>query len=233
MEEAIVRRLVELNSAFYKSLATPFVASRSHDQPGYSRLLEYIPQSPIDVLDVGCGNGRFGRFLLGHRTLASYTGVDFSREMVTETSGFPGRFIIRDLSQPDCLAGLMKYPIIVSLATLQHIPGRVNRVRLLADMTDHLAANGKIILSCWQFLSNDRQRRKLRPWSDIDIGPQDVELGDYLLSWQRGGRGLRYVAYIDINEIEVLANLANLRIVSQFVDDGREGNLNLYTVLAG
>ena len=54
----------------------------------------------------------------------------------------------------------------------------------------------------------------------------------YLLSWHRGGYGLRYVALLDEAETQRLADAAGLRVVAQFYSDGREGNLNLYTLLA-
>lgn len=233
MKDATIKKLVDLNANFYRSLASPFTASRPAAQPGYQRLLPYFPQQPLEVLDVGCGNGRFGRFLLENRPLEIYTGVDFSKEMIENSSDFPGQIMIRDLSQPGCLAGLGNYGPIVCLATLQHIPGRANRLRLLGEMAGHLAENRTVIISNWQFMSSERQKRKLRPWSTIDLDPEDVESNDYLLSWQRGGSGLRYVAYIDSSEIAELANSAKLRVAEQFYADGREGNLNLYTILAG
>ena len=60
-----------------------------------------------------------------------------------------------------------------------------------------------------------------------------MEPGDFLLSWQRGGSGLRYVALIDEEATRRLATAAGLRIVDQYRRDGHEGDLNLYTVLAG
>ncbi|MCA9962203.1 MAG: hypothetical protein KC443_24375, partial [Anaerolineales bacterium] len=58
-----------------------------------------------------------------------------------------------------------------------------------------------------------------------------VEPGDYLLTWQRSGFGLRYACHIDAGQTARLAADAELRIVHQFRSDGKEGNLSLYTVL--
>ena len=68
-------------------------------------------------------------------------------------------------------------------------------------------------------------------WSRIGLSADEVEKNDYLLSWQRSGYALRYVCYIDAEEMATLAKNAGLSVVSQFRSDGREGNLNLYTIL--
>lgn len=233
MDAETVRRLVDLNAQFYDRLADPFSASRAAPQPGYERLLPHVPQEAfVDVLDVGCGNGRFGRYLLASGRSMNYTGVDFSERLMSTGGDVPGRRIQRDLSLPGALAGLDTYDLIACLSTLQHIPGRANRERLMRDMRDHLRPSGRLILANWQFLDNTRQRRKLRPWAGIGLDESRVEHGDYLLSWQRGGTGLRYVALIDEDATRSLADVAYFRIIDQFRSDGREGDLNLYTIFA-
>ncbi len=232
MDEVLVRRLVALNETFYARFAAPFARSRAASPPGFTRLLATVPAGRPRVLDVGCGDGRFGRFLAASDRASDYTGVDFSADLLSAATG-PGRFVRRDLSRADCLSDLGQFDRVVCLATLQHIPGRDNRARLLAEMGACLAPGGHVALSNWQFTDSERQRRKIRPWSEAQIAADDVEEGDYLLSWQRGGYGLRYVVLIDAAETQRLAVAAGLRVVEQFRSDGREGDLNLYTVLAG
>ena len=82
-------------------------------------------------------------------------------------------------------------------------------------------------------MGSERQRRKIQLWSAAGLEASDAEAGDYLLSWQRGGRGLRYVALVDEEATRRLAAGAGLDVVAQFRSDGREGDLNLYTILAG
>ena len=232
MDETLVRRLVALNQAFYARFATPFAASRAGPQPGFAQLLAYVPAGWPRLLDVGCGDGRFGRFLAAQGLEVEYFGVDFSADLLGAATG-PGRFVRRDLSRPDSLSDLGRFAFIVCLATLQHIPGRDNRARLLAEMAAGLEPGGHIALANWQFIASQRQRRKIRPWAEAQIDTADLEAGDYLLSWQRGGYGLRYVALLDAAETQRLADVAGLRVVAQFHSDGREGDLNLYTILAG
>jgi tRNA (uracil-5-)-methyltransferase TRM9 len=233
MKPDVAQQLVALNRAFYERLADPFARSRLAPQPGFARLLAWLPTPCQRVLDVGCGNGRFGHFLHENGITAEYVGVDFSPPLLHKAEQQqPGRFHARDLSQPGCLAGLGRYDLLVCLAVMQHIPGRANRQRLLAEMADCLAENGRIFLANWQFMDSPRQRRKRQPWSAIGLSSDDVEAGDHLLNWQRGGYGLRYVCQIDAGETAVMAQATNLQILGQFRSDGREGDLSLYTVLA-
>jgi SAM-dependent methyltransferase len=234
MDDGVVDHLLALNRDFYRQFAEPFVETRATPQEGFFKLVDCLPQSRGHLLDVGCGDGRFGRFSLEHGLAGQYTGVDFSAEMLDAARSLTevGQFLRRDLSRPDCLAGLESHELISCLATMQHIPGRQNRLQLLQEMAAHLAPDGRIVLSNWQFLDSDRQRRKITPWQQAGLHEGDVEQHDFLLTWKRNGRGYRYVAFIDDGETAELAKTAGLRCLAQFRSDGREGNLNLYTVLA-
>lgn len=232
MEAKIVARLLALNERFYAAMAGPFADSRRHPQPGYERLLSYLPAGARRLLDVGCGHGRWGQFLLARGAIQEYVGVDFNPTLLAQAAERTGgEFYRRDLSRPNCLADLGEFEAVACLSVAQHIPGRANRLRLLAEMGERLGEGGRLFLANWQFAGSPRQRRKIVAWSAVGLSDEDVEPGDYLLSWRRGGEGLRYAALIDAQETARLAADAGLVVVDQFRSDGREGNLNLYTIL--
>jgi tRNA (uracil-5-)-methyltransferase TRM9 len=232
MREEIRQQLLALNRAFYSRLALPFARSRSRPQPGWNRLAAQLPEPCPTLLDVGCGEGRFGRFLLERQRIGRYSGIDFSAELLAQARRTtPGDFYERDLSAPQPLAGLGRHAAIACLSTLQHVPGRAGRLLLLREMAAHLLPTGRLLLANWQFLDNARQRRKVVTWPAVALSTADVEANDYLLSWQREGPGLRYVCLIDAAETAALAHESGLEVVDQFRSDGREGDLNLYTIL--
>lgn len=233
MDSDVARRLLRLNRDFYTALADPFARTRRRPQPGFGRLLEHLPQPCSAFLDVGCGEGRFGRFLLARNPHIDYYGIDFSEDLLEHArSSLPsGTFYQRDLSSSGALSGLGSYPGMASLAVLQHIPGWSNRLRLMRDMGSHLQEEGRLFLSTWQFLDSERQRRKIVGWKEVGLEPAAVEDGDHLLTWRSGGFGLRYAAFIDLDAVKRLAREAGLRLIAHFRSDGREGNLNLYTIL--
>jgi tRNA (uracil-5-)-methyltransferase TRM9 len=231
MEESVIRRLGELNQEFYRRFASAFAGTRRGSQPGFYQLETYLPDPCSRLLDVGCGEGRLGRFLLATGRVQIYHGLDGSQALLDIAGAqIDGEFWRRDLLQGQALAGLGNYDAIACLAVLQHIPGRDNRLRLVAGMGQHLTPGGRLLVSNWQFLGSERQRKKIVDWEQAGLSPELVEGNDYLLTWQRGGRGLRYVSYIDEAEMATLARQAGLRTVATFRADGREGDLNLYSV---
>jgi SAM-dependent methyltransferase len=233
MDEATARRLAALNHDFYERFGGPFARSRARPQPGWSRLLDGQPAG-LSWLDIGCGDGRFGRFLAAARPVARYTGVDYAGGLLdlARSAGPTGDYLARDLLDATALEGLEPFERIVCLSTLQHIPGQANRSRLLAGLGRLLAEGAQLWLANWQFLDHEAGRRRVRPWSEAGIDPADVEPGDALLSWQRGGYGLRYVTLIDAAATAQLAAAAGLRVRDSFRSDGRPGDSNLYTRLS-
>src|SRR4051812_3977149 len=76
MDEATIQRLNAINRAFYQTTASEFDATRGQSWPGWDRLIPHL-KTPLSVLDVGCGNGRFGLFLREQLTgPLTYTGLD-------------------------------------------------------------------------------------------------------------------------------------------------------------
>lgn len=230
---AISDRLLALNRSFYQTFAGPFARTRANPQPGFSLLVPFVPKRCAKVLDVGCGEGRFGRFLADIRSDLAYVGVDFSSELLQHAAdALPqATFVQRDVSRPGSLDDLGSFDLVASLAVLQHIPGRSNRARMLGEMGRRLRPGGRLFLSTWQFMQSPRQLRKVVAWSTIGLSDEDVERNDYLLDWRSGGRGLRYVAFVDESELATLAREVSLSILETFRSDGREGDLNLYAIL--
>lgn len=232
MRDDVVQRLLDLNQEFYDAQADSFSGSRVTPQPGFAHLLPHLPQPCPRFLDVGCGNGRFAEFLQSHNRIGEFVGVDFSEELLANAAkNAEGTFYQRNLLAPGCLDGLGIFPAISCLAVLHHLPGKTNKVHLLQEIKEHLAENGRFLISNWQFMDSPRQRRKVQEWAEIGLTAADVEPNDYLLAWRRGGFALRYACHIDAEETAELAAAAGFSIVDQFRSDGKEGDLSLYTVL--
>ncbi|MCD4738092.1 MAG: class I SAM-dependent methyltransferase [Anaerolineae bacterium] len=233
MDKQIRDFLRDLNQKFYDTFAGEFASSRGRTEPGFERLLAQVKPGSR-VLALGCGHGRVA-FLLPAG--CSYTGVDFSTKMLAQVKASGQerdmRFVVADLSSESWPADVGgQYDWITIRAVFQHIPGYTARTRILRQATTLLAPGGRIVLANWQFLAAKRLHRRIQAWSEVGLSETEVENGDYLLDWQRGGRGLRYVHLVGEAETKRLAAGADLTITEMFRADGRENNLTLYAVLS-
>ncbi|NOZ05567.1 MAG: class I SAM-dependent methyltransferase [Chloroflexi bacterium] len=239
MDEALVQRLLAVNRNLYTTLAGSFAATRFREQPGYHRLLAFVPRRSV-MLDLGCGNGRWATFLDGQGRQARYVGIDFSAEMIalarTQAESYDSveaRFVVADIAKPSWTKALPRssFDTISALAVLHHLPGAACRAALVRQIHELLVPGGLFIFSVWQFTATERMRRKIVPWGVIGVDEQAVEPQDYLLDWHAGGHALRYCHLIDEQEAAALAADARFTLLQSFRSDGREGNLSLYVVL--
>lgn len=239
MDPAVADRLLDLNRAFYAGFARQFAHSRSPDQPGWQRLLPFLPASGR-LLDVGCGQGRLAQFLVRQGSTLTYVGVDDSPALLAIASAQTASLALDiTLAAVDIASAgwqlrlpYSRFNAVAALAVLHHIPGWVRRCELLAQLGSLLAGDGVLVASTWQFMNEARLRRKIVPWRAAGLAPEQVEAGDYLLDWRRGGEGLRYCHLVDASEMIELARQSGLHVRALFHDDGRENNLNLFAVLA-
>jgi tRNA (uracil-5-)-methyltransferase TRM9 len=246
MKAATQRRLLELNQTFYARVASEFDRSRSGLPGGWEMLTPYLPPAheneTLRVLDAGCGNGRFARFLESHGGKYKYIGVDAdgtllqsAAEQMKGLAGVATHFVQANLAQPGWSQALQEgrqpFNLVVCFAVLHHLPGLVLRRQLLAELASLLAPSGVLILSNWQFLTSARYREKLIDWETVGLSAADVEPGDALLPWHQGVEAVRFVHQVDEAEVNALATFAGLTVKAHFYADGKEGNLNLYTIL--
>jgi 2-polyprenyl-3-methyl-5-hydroxy-6-metoxy-1,4-benzoquinol methylase len=238
MDPKTLTLLADLNREFYAAFAGEFARTRRGWPPGFDRILPYLPPG-TNVLDLGCGNGRFLAFLAARHWHGSYLGLDNDRHLLSlaqeatpHSSAIEAAFLQADLLDPAWGSGLAgRLPArIVCLAVLHHIPGLDTRQHFLANCSALLPPDGLLILSTWQFLSAKRLLARIVPWTAVGLSSGDVEPGDYLVAWGEGAAGHRYCASIDEPELISLATEVGLVRVDTFRADGKEGNLNLYGV---
>jgi tRNA (uracil-5-)-methyltransferase TRM9 len=192
-----VRALNEINRGFYRETSAEFDASRGHPWPGWSRVCDNIQPvagSPTRILDVGCGNARFGAFLADRfrdeRQHLHYAGIDSSASLLgiarERALPFEGCELIHedlvetllarsrerarqaanvDQHAPPSLASPEpRYALIGLFGVLHHIPSAALRRDLLTRLGRQLAPGGILALTCWQFGAFARFRDKIIPW---------------------------------------------------------------------
>lgn len=233
MDQFISRKLTALNNQFYQSFSEHFSATRQRLQPGVLRIIESLPPAN-DVLDLGCGNGQLANEISSRNFQFNYLGVDFSGGLLSdaqnnqESSQFS--FLELDFTAEDWTdhLPLKSFDVVLCFAALHHVPGYDLRSRICRDIHYLLRPGGVFIHSNWQFLKSDRLRKRILPWSTVEIKPEELEPGDYLIDWRRGGKGQRYVHYFSEEELIKLAEESSFQILETFYSDGKEGDLSVY-----
>lgn len=233
MDEETIRRLNAINRDFYRLAAADFDATRQVAWRGWERLLAVIGSPVESALDLGCGNGRFARFLAARQSRRfRYIGVDNNADLLAQA-----RRRLADLAnvdstliESDLILGARprrSAQLVALFGFIHHIPGFAQRRTLLAYAADCVSPGGLLALAAWRFYEQARFRRRIVPWG----GDITVEKHDYLLDWRRGERALRYCHYVDDEEHAALIAASGLSVIADFRADGAEGDLNRYTIL--
>jgi SAM-dependent methyltransferase len=236
MNSEIVARLLAINREFYSQFASAFSETRSSAQTRLDRIVAYIGEAG-KVLDIGCGNGRLAERLEREGKRLAYVGVDASPELIAIASArkphlrnVAAEFLIADITKTNWSAAFSaaSFDIAIALAVLHHVPSFDLRAQVLREVHTVLKPNSRLVLSNWAFDRNERQRKRIIAWQAVDLRAQDVEEGDALLVWKRGGAGYRYCHLITKDEMARLAIASGFEVVKQFYADAE---LNLYSVL--
>lgn len=228
MNPKTVTYLNQLNQRFYKTVGASFDATRTAPWAGWDQLLptlQNLPQS-ARVLDVGCGNGRFGLFLDAGEFSINYVGIDTNAYLLKRAhANLPkASHIQADILYPLPLAPTPSYHLIVLFGVMHHIPGFDNRRSLIQRLMQYLAPKGYLILTWWAFYENPRFRDRIVAWDQVDDS-LELEPDDYLLDWRRGDSALRYCHYVSPQESQQL--LAGFSVIGTFDADTN----NRYVIL--
>jgi tRNA (uracil-5-)-methyltransferase TRM9 len=228
------QRLNGINQRFYQTTAVEFDQTRGEAWRGWEMLLPHLPKIK-SVLDVGCGNGRFGLYLAEkHGADFRYHGIDNNQTLLDfAAQSLKGKLPDVHLENRDLLEGLSltdSYDLIVLFGVIHHIPGYRERQAFIRSLAEKVTSGGLLVFASWRFYEFERFRERIVAWDD-DLGAK-VERHDYLLDWRRGEVALRYCHYVDDDEQTALIRGSGLREILTYRADGSTGMTNCYSILS-
>ncbi len=245
MDDSTAARLNALNRDFYRRHAVSFDSRRRAPWPGWERVAERL-ESPgrLSILDVGCGNARFGLYLeerLGRPI--DYVGLDVSPELLRIAARrAPAEWrlveadVVADGLPPTVPGG---FDLVCCFGVMHHVAGASGRRRLLGRLAAAVGPGGYLAISFWQFGDRDRFARRARPWASHGYPDGPPEPGDTLLAWGDTPDGadpgseppVRFCHFSDPASARRLVSTLDLEPCDEFAADGASGDLNFYLVL--
>lgn len=210
---------------------------------------------PLVVLDLGCGNLRFERFLCDALPEAPFVfhAVDACDELAALAEHalpadrahvlYQGFDACAALAEGRSLAGALEVAdrscdLAVAFGFMHHVPLAVWRAEVLRALVRKVRPGGFVAASFWRFMESPKLARKAvretaRAASELPGALPHLCEGDHLLGWQGKPGAFRYCHHFSDDEIDALvrsvAPAANP--IAAFRADGAPGNLNSYVVL--
>ena len=130
------------------SYGMPWFYNRAIHWTQWLALRRWLRVAPgTSVLDIGCGIGRWSRFLARHG--GSVTGVDLSPTMIEEarlrtaSAGLQCRYLVSDLATLDVRE---QFRLIFGVTVLQHILDERDLEDVVDNLVRHLEPGGRVVL---------------------------------------------------------------------------------------
>jgi tRNA (uracil-5-)-methyltransferase TRM9 len=256
MNRTLIQKLNQLNQQFYQTTAVAFDQTRQAPWAGWLQLrldLAALVKNKPNVrgLDLGCGNGRWQKFLFAEfpKTSWQLTGLDSNSALLAKAAvgqeqvnwqkfdvvqaWLQTNGELNTLTEP---ALTQTYDLITVFGVLHHLPSLKLRTDWLKYLASKLNPGGLLIYTHWQFDQEAaRFEAKTLDPSANGFNPAELEYGDKILNWLSGTNSLRYCHLVDAAEAknigkELRQAQPSLQLHKTFQADGKSGQLNRYYV---
>lgn len=230
-----IRKLNALTSNFYARETASFSATRQAPWRGWDKAWELISKNDpafahhaagaadavgasLAVLDLGCGNLRFERFL-AERTSAPVRVLAFDNcpDLAAPAAGPPERVAV-EFQTLDIVEALLdgtfadrlpraECDLAVAFGLMHHLPTSEMRARLLEGLLASLKPGGFAVLSFWQFLHDPRLAAKAAATTAEGRAAHHLpafQENDFLLGWQHAEDIYRFCHHTTETEIDAL-----------------------------
>jgi len=150
----------------YDSIAKDFSRTRNTEWKEFDLILPFI-KSNIKIADIGCGNGRFFKFLSKHIP-TKYTGVDFSKNLLKEAKklnpAIKNKFIYGEITKIPLKNESQN--IVACIAVFHHLPTITMRKKAVNELSRILKKDGILFITTWNL---QKKGANFIPWGKEKI----------------------------------------------------------------
>lgn len=247
MQVDVIKKLNNLNEQFYKKVGPEFDRTRQQYWKGWDTLIPLIKkkyrQNELSVLDLACGNARFGRFLAEYfpDKNIQYHGIDREETLLNlSQSALQATHLQFTLEKQDIIQALLDknlfsskdtYDIVMVFGLLHHVPSQALREELVKALEIVLKPQGILVITSWQFATLPRFSERFINPEVVDLHSEDLEKNDYILDWKRVETAYRYCHFANEAEVKNLIEAnTKLQVIDSYYADGKTHSLNCYSI---
>jgi len=236
MNKQTAENLMKITKESYQKIALNFSATRNFSWAEIDRAIEKYLRSGVQILDLGCGNGRLLKSLEKLDSF-SYLGLDNCSAFINKAQGMQEiekpkieklrkkiKFIQGDILDLKKINN-HTFDVIFMMASLNHIPSQELREKLLLDISRILKPGGFLIMTNWNlwqisakksvwhyFLSSSRKRGSQCSWRfPIRSG---MTMRDIITLWQN--RSPLYYHAFTLKELKKLLRMSGFKVLENY-----------------
>ncbi len=184
MKKEIAEKLILKTRDDYNLIAEQFASTRKYNWIEVTETLNDILQKfpknkTLKVLDIGCGAGRVSEMFIDREI--EYYGIDISEELIRiAKKKYPkAHFLVGDATNLPYQSDT--FNIVVSIATIHHIPSKETRQKFLDEMYRVTKPEGWAFVETWYFWNKTEYLKRI---VKSFFSNNSLHFGDFYRPWK-------------------------------------------------